>query len=254
MVFGFKDTTKVDSERGYKFATITIVADDTPIVLGIEPVRDYSWWERRDREDVETTSRGEIVERLLEQAERHVDIHKLFCDREFDSFAVRDAADRRDIQYVIGQRRQSAEDFENIEEITEAPVYDSRIEHAWQTHGGREHKVSIIYLPGGEYSLFTVNGWVDPNRAQALTGQYRERWTIENQYKSIKANFLPQTATKDYRVLFLYFVVGAMMYNVWRLANFLLRDMVDEELGEDPPLPAGEIAELVGLCLFDPGG
>lgn len=120
------------------------------------------------------------------------------------------------------------------------------------------HEVSIIYLSGDDEdddcSIFTVNGWVDSGRASALTNQYRNRWMIENEYKTIKENFLPQTATKDYRVRFLYFVIGVILHNIWRLANFMLRDEVDVDLGEEPPLRAGEIVELVGFCLFDPGG
>lgn len=97
-----------------------------------------------------------------------------------------------------------------------------------------------------------MNGWVDADRANALTQQYRQRWTIENQYKSIKENFLPKTATKDYRIRFLYFVIGVILHNVWRLSNFLLRDEVEADLGESPPLGAAEIVELVGFCLFEP--
>lgn len=220
----------------------------------IEPVRDYRWWERPDREDVETTSRADIVERLLEQAEQHVDIHKVFCDREFDVHGIRDVFDRHTIQYVISKQKRSNKDYENIEEITESSVYDSRIEHAWARYEGRSHKVSIIYLPGGDYSLFTVNGWVDEHRAQALAEQYRQRWTIENQYKQLKQHFLPRSSSKDYRIRFFYLTISVIMYNVWRLTNFLLRDKVDADLGESPPVPAGEIVELVGLCLFDPGG
>jgi hypothetical protein len=253
MVSGFKDPKKTDTERGYKFATITIVAEDTPIVLGIEPVRDKRWWERAAGVEIESTSRTEVVERLLEQAGQHVDVHKVFCDREFDVHGVRDAINQRNIQYVIGKTNRSTADAINVEEIIEDSVYDSRIEHVEGWHEGRMHKLSIVYLPGGEYSLFTVNGWVDADRAQALTGQYRRRWTIENEYKSIKANFLPTTATKDYRIRFLYFVIGVILHNVWRLTNFVLRDKVDIDLGEKPPIRAGEIVELVGFCLFDPG-
>lgn len=36
LVSGLKDS----DEHGYKFATITIIAENTPIVLGVEPVRD----------------------------------------------------------------------------------------------------------------------------------------------------------------------------------------------------------------------
>jgi len=49
-------------------------------------------------------------------------------------------------------------------------------------------------------------------------------------------------------------MVGVMMYNVWRLANFVLRDEVAVDLGERPPIRAGELIEIVALCLFDPGG
>lgn len=253
MVSGLKES----HERGYKFATITIIAQDTPIVLGIEPVRDYRQWERREKDAVETTSRLDLVERLVQQTEQHVDIHKVFCDREFDVHGIRDFLDRRNIQYVIGKQKRSTADYENIEEIAEDPVYDHRIEHAELTYEGRTHEVSIIYLPtdgeDDEYSMFTVNGHVGPDRAQALLSQYRQRWEIENGYKSIKKHFLPTTATTDYRTRFLFFVIGVMLYNVWRLTNFVLRDEVDVDLGEDPPILAGEIVELMGFCLFDPG-
>ena len=270
MVSGFKASNKEDTERGYKFATLTIVGKDTPIVLAIEPVRDERWWEKADESvDVERTPRVDVVKRLLEQAEQHVEINKLFCDREFDIHAVRDAIahqhnaepqkDTHPIQYVIGKRANSNEDSINIKEIIEDPVYDSRIEHCEAWHNGRMHKLSIIYLPGYDesdsdgYSIFTVNGWVDSDRAQALVEQYRQRWTIENQYKSIKEEFLPQTASKDYRIRFLYFVIGVILHNVWRLANFVLRDMVTVHLGESPPMPAKEIVQLLSKYLFDPG-
>jgi hypothetical protein len=274
MVSGFKGTNKEKAQRGYKFATLTIVGQDTPIILAIEPVRDERWWEKADDDvDVERTPRVDIVTRLLDQAEQHVEIHKLFCDREFDIHAVRDVIAHRHedrpaetvppeemrIQYVIGKKETSNEDGVNIKEIIEDPIYNTRIEHAEGWQDGRMHKLSIIYLPGHDeddsegYSMFTVNGWVDADRAQALVGQYRQRWTIENQYKSIKEDFLPQTASKDYRIRFLYFVIGVILHNVWRLANFVLRDMVTVNLGDSPPMPAKEIVQLISKFLFDPG-
>jgi hypothetical protein len=256
MVSGYKPSKSKKTERGYKFATLTITAKDTPIVLAVEPVRNYSWWERESRENLETTKKVGIVERLLQQAEQHVDIYKLFADRDFDVKGVRHVLDQRNIQYVTGMKNQADADAENIEEIIEDPVYDTRLEHTWNEYDGELHKMTIAYLPGGEYSLFVMNGWIDPDRAEALTGQYRERWRIENEYKSIKENFLPKAATPDYRNRFMYWIIGVIMYNVWRLTNFQLRDEVDEDLGESPPVPAGEIVEIIGLCLCgeDPGG
>lgn len=36
------------------------------------------------------------------------------------------------------------------------------------------------------------------------------------------------------------------------MANFSLREAVDVDLGNSPPILAGELIELVALCLFDP--
>jgi len=99
-----------------------------------------------------------------------------------------------------------------------------------------------------------MNAHVDTGRAQALIGQYDQRMEIEGQYASIKQNFLPKTSSVDYRMRFLYFLIGVVMYNVWRMANFILRGEADANLGENPPIAAGEVIELIGLCLFDLGG
>jgi hypothetical protein len=36
------------------------------------------------------------------------------------------------------------------------------------------------------------------------------------------------------------------------MANVILRDAVDANLGEHPPILAGELMELVAFCLFTP--
>lgn len=247
---------KRSNERGFQFATISIIAEDTPIVLGVEPVRDKRRWE--DPDDVETTSRGDIVERLLEQAAQHVDIHKAFLDRGFDSLQVRDVIDRRDIQYVVGLTKGSNVDEENIEEVKTNDVYDGRVCLGSATYEGRTHDMSFVYDPSDrsddDYIIWTMNGHLDVGRARALISQYDQRMEIESQYATIKQHFLPKTSTMEYGRRFLYFLIGAVMYNVWRMANFLLRDGVVVNLGEHPPIPAGELIELVAFCLFDPGG
>jgi len=252
LVSGLKDS----DERGYKFATITIIAENTPIVLGVEPVRDQRRWENEMGWDIERTSRADIVESLLEQASRHVDIHKVFLDRGFSSKETRDVIDRRELLYVLGKPARAKVDKENIEEIKDHDVYNSRIGHGTHEYDGREHDITYVYTPSkkdeDKYAVFTINEHVDHHRAEALLGQYSQRMEIENEYKTIKKHFLPTSASKDYRIRFLYFVIGTLLYNVWRMANFILRDAVDVDLGEHPPILAGELIELVAFCLFTP--
>ena len=90
-------------------------------MLGIEPVRDGRGWEQKD---VETTSRADIVERLLAQASQHVDFQKVFLDRGFDSIEVRDVIDRHSSTYVLGKTKNANIDKKQIEEIKEDSAYD----------------------------------------------------------------------------------------------------------------------------------
>lgn len=237
-------------ERGYAMATITIIGEDTPIVLGIEPVRRTSKWET---EPEETTAQADLVERLLEQAAQHVEIHKVFCDRGFDANGVRDVIDRHDLTYLIRKRRYTAE-LEDIEELqSEAATGAGVIRHVPHEYYGRVHTGSIMYMPStndnDSYAVFTTNRDVPVDMVQGFAGQYTRRWQIENEYKTIKQHFLPTVASTDYRIRFLYFVIGVVMYNVWRLTNLLFRDVVDIHLGEQPPIPAGEFIEILAFCI-----
>jgi len=248
---------KRSDERAYKFATVTIVMEDTPIVLGVEPVRDKRRWE--DDADVpDQTSRGVIVDRLLEQASQHVDFHKVFVDRGFDSLEVRDTISQYDATYVIGKTNRSKDDEEHIEEIKNDPENDTRITHGTVSREGCTHDVTYVYKPvgiaGEEYTIFTITGHLEEARVEGLIQQYAQRMEIEVQYKTIKNNFLPTCASKDYEMRFLIFAVGVLIYNVWRLANFTVRGTVSADLGESPPIQAGEIVELVAFFLFKPGG
>ena len=123
MVHGLTEKHKY----GYQMATITIIGEDTPIILGIEPVRRESDWGTGEAGD---TSQARLVDRLLEQAKQHVDIHKVFCDRGFDANGVRDVIDRHDTTYLIPKRKYEAEigDIEELEReiVTGAGVMRER--------------------------------------------------------------------------------------------------------------------------------
>jgi len=174
MVSGLKES----GERGYKFATLTIVAEDTPIVLAIEPVRDVRGWE--DEDAVASKTRGELVDSLLEQAKQHVDINKVFMDRGFDTREVRHAVYQHDEFYILGKRSMSEEDKRNIEEVERDDLIDVRVERGTLTYEGETHPVSFMYVPktkvsvdledddDDEYVIFTINAHVTPSRAKGL--------------------------------------------------------------------------------------
>jgi hypothetical protein len=71
----------------------------------------------------------------------------------------------------------------------------------------------VLYDNLNTCAVFTTNRDVPLDMVQGFTDQYTQRWQIENEYKTIKQHFLPTVASTDYRIRFLYFVIGVIMYN-----------------------------------------
>lgn len=79
MVSGTKD----GEGRAFKFATLSIVGWNIPLILAVEPVPESSSWDQNPLNQIHHT-----IRRLLLQAKKHVPIEMVLCDREFDSKAV----------------------------------------------------------------------------------------------------------------------------------------------------------------------
>jgi len=111
----------------------------------------------------------------------------------------------------------------------------------------------LLYVPstsGEGTAVFATNLRVGPDEAEAFCKRYSCRWQIESEYKSIKGDFLAKTSSKDYRVRLFYFVFAVLLYNIWRLTDFLLKADVDGEMDYAPVITAGECVELVASALI----
>jgi len=242
MVSGCKDP----GTYGYKYATLTIIGRDAPIVLAIEPIRENSTWEG---ETGETTPLDEAVDRLMERATAHLDIHLVMADRGFDGHRVPAVLDSYDVDYLLPKKKY-AKDWAAIENIREHPTADIAVEPDVDLYPAPDyeysHTTSIMYVPPrnedfvamedeeGErsFAVFVTNREdVSPDDAMGLTARYSSRWDIENEYRSIK-RFLPSVASKDYRVRCFSFVWATLLYNVWRLVDAQLQVLVGEAYDE----------------------
>jgi hypothetical protein len=65
MVSGMKG----EEERAFKFATLSIVGENIPLVLAVEPVRESSPWDRNPPNQVHR-----VVRRLVTRAKQHVPV------------------------------------------------------------------------------------------------------------------------------------------------------------------------------------
>ena len=117
------------------------------------------------------------------------------------------------------------------------------------------HAMQFLYVPstkGEGTAVFAANLSAGAKEAKTFCRRYSRRWQIENEYKSIKNDFLVKTSSKDYRVRLFYFVFTVLLHNIWRLTDFLLKAGVGGEMDYAPVLTAGECVELVCSALIPP--
>mgnify|MGYP000014703099 FL=1 len=244
MVSGTKD----GEGRAFKFATLSIVGWNIPLILAVEPVRESSSWDQNPPNRVHR-----VVRRLVRRAQEHVPIEMVLCDREFDSKAVYQTLSNLNVNYLIPKRIHSAEreNIETMDEDGQEVAVESASIHV--DHGS--HAMQFLYVPstkGEGTAVFATNLSVGPKKAETFCRRYSRRWQIENEYKSIKNDFLAKTSSKDYRVRLFYFVFAVLLHNIWRLTDFLLKIGVGGEMDYAPVLTAGECVELVCSALIPP--
>ncbi|WP_254280652.1 transposase [Haloarcula marina] len=238
--------TKESDGRAYKFATLSIIGQNIPLVLAIEPVRESSEWDRNPPNQVHR-----VVRRLVKRAKEHVPIETVLCDREFDSKQVFQTLSNLGVNYLIPTRigPNEREALETMDEDNEETAVESASVHL-ETGS---HDMRYLYVPstsGEGTAVFATNLRVGPDEAETFCRRYSRRWQIENEYKSIKHDFLAKTSSKDYRVRLFYFVFAVLLHNIWRLTDFLLKAEVKWKMNYGPVLTAGECVELICSALI----
>jgi hypothetical protein len=252
MASGYKKENEDDPRypRGYKFATITLVGQNIPIALGVEPVRNNSIWQD---DDAPSDSYGELVSRLLDRAEQFVDLDMVLFDSGFYSEATLTEIDQRGLTYLAPMPRYQPEK-DAIRNVDEHPDADMAIRRGCPlTYEGYTHENQQLFVPSsektGSYAVFVTNmDRVETDHIRHVVNIYRRRWDIENQYKSIK-EFMPRTSSMDFRVRFLVFVFATLMYNLWRLTDYLIKLSLDIPLRDEPVIVARTFVRAVGNFL-----
>ncbi len=237
-----------EEERAFKFATLSIVGENIPLVLAIEPIRESSAWD-----DNQSNQVHRVVRRLVRKASQHVPIETVLCDREFDSMDAYQTLSNLGVNYLIPKRITSTE--RDAIKTMEADGRGVAVERASVDVEMGSHSMRLLYVPSTKTdgtAVFATNLSVGPDEAEAFCHRYSRRWQIENEYKSIKNDFLAKTSSKDYRVRLFYFVFAVLLYNIWRLTDFLLKAGLDSEMDYAPVLTAGECVEIVVSALIPP--
>jgi len=153
-----------------------------------------------------------------------------YLDRGFYSNEVFAAIEDRDLIYTSPVPKYE-DDYAAIKKIEEHSDADAAVKHdvPFGMDGEVHHTAEFMYVPtrsddvDGSYAVFVTNrDRVEPEEITSVCSRYRRRWDIENQYKSIK-DFLPKTSSKDYRLRLIKFALAALIYNLWRLTDYLIK-------------------------------
>ncbi|SDE06850.1 transposase, partial [Natrinema hispanicum] len=219
------------------------------------PYKQNSKWEE---DDAPSYPKGDLVERLLDRAQEFVDLDEVLLDRGFYANDVYAAIEDRGLTYTTPVPKYTDE-YENIEDIKAMDDADMAVEPdvGFWKDGELQHKAHFLYVPvkaddaDGNYAVFVTNrDSVDTaGEIKHVVNQYRRRWDIENQYKTI-VEYLPRTSSTDYRVRLTNFVLAALIYNLWRLTDYLIKVAIDMDVRAPPVLTAKTFANVLGQYLL----
>jgi hypothetical protein len=153
------------------------------------------------------------------------------------------------------------DDYEAIKNIQSREGVDAAVKYEvpFAVDGERHHTAEFLYVPAtdedaeGSYAVFVTNReHVAPAEIEHVTNSYSRRWDIENQYKSVKG-FLPKTSSTDYRVRLFSFLFASLLYNLWRLTDYLVKVEAGRPIRSAPVVTARTFVRAVGRSLRDVG-
>ncbi|WP_435182082.1 transposase [Halorussus sp. AFM4] len=233
-----------DYDYCYKFATLSIVGQNLKFTLAIQPVRNGF-------------SHGSIVRDLLETARQHVSINTVYADRAFATAEVIQVLNREHVRYVIPVPKNNRTKRE-----IDRMKHDVKVLREYGVYGGgtmgrtnERAETTLALVPSTRDDSKTVSFYtnydvtdeiqLDREETKRVVNRYRQRWDIENAYKSMKT-FLPWTTSNEYAVRLFHFAFSALLYNLWRLVDFLVQKSLDMlETREKPRVKAKRFVNAV---------
>ena len=197
--------TESKSENGtthfYKFATLKIVTGNEQYSLKSLPASKFS-------------STEDLVEELLQYAEEHIDVRRVYMDRGFFSGAVINLMDDNDWKFIM-PATENTKIQRIIEETGEEDI------QRYQLNVKEPASFNLVLREGKDDELksFATNCGKLEILSHNLFDLYGRRWDIETGYRVQKNKFLPKTTSKNYNVRLFLFLFSELLYNSWMLIN-----------------------------------
>ena len=196
------------TNKYFGFITLAIVEKGFRFTAYAVPVFD----------DIRKKSQAELVETLIKEARRWVDIRYVYADRGFGYAETFRALDKMGEKYII-----PIADTSRLKKILNYATFPLVVKD--HIRGG--YTIPYLCLIKGAKGIIKIATNVRLNAKDLvlisrMTGLYSKRWGIETSYRVIKRGSWVRTTSNNYNVRLFYFLLGIMIYNVWVLLNILM--------------------------------
>jgi hypothetical protein len=226
-----------------KFATVSIVGDNVRFMLAVRP-------------HIKGQQIGEIARELYWDAAEHVNIKRVYADSEFYTTETVKSLNEAGTDFVISVPRNQRVKRQ-IERADQDVWVRKNLGIRGSTSGGPTNsraEVNHVGIPSNsdpeKTVVFATNEGLDDEigldrrETKHRINRYRRRWGQETNYRAL-GGFLPETTSKDFSVRLFHFGFAILVFNMWRLVDFLVQLTLDTELRSKPRITASRFQRLV---------
>jgi putative transposase len=206
---------------GHGYASIECVSTGKRFTLAALPLHQF-------------TTKKKLIKYLVNETRKHVDISRLFLDREFFNIESINALKELSVLFVVPAIRNKKIDrmIREFEQKCRRPPYEKHYSliTEYTLEKGKDSAtftlVIIVESPkrlDDEWSVFVyaTNMPVTKENAIELADSYRSRWGIETGYR-VKEEVRGKTCSRNYAIRLLLQLLSILLYNLWQLCNITL--------------------------------
>jgi len=201
----------------FKYITIHALIKNIKICLHALPVTFFS-------------DNTKQVDELLSVAKKKVRIGLVLVDREFANSKIIKVIENYELKYLA-----PIEKNDKIKKmIKEAHWRGKNFYQKYEFESGiattvfftKDKSKDFPEPLSDQYFSWCTNLKVNDSNRDALVDIYGKRWNIENFYRDGKGNFLIKTKTKLFKVRLFFFLIAALLYNLWQLVRVIVGENV----------------------------
>jgi len=193
----------------FKYITIHALIKNIKVCLHALPVTFFS-------------DNAKQVEELLSVAKKKVRIGLVLMDREFANSRIINIIESHKLKYLA-----PIEKNDKIKKLIKTSHYSRNFYAEYEFENGivttvfftKDKSKDFPEQLSNQYFSWCTNLKVNDANREAMTEIYCKRWNIENFYRDGKRNFLIKTKTKIFKVRLFFFLIAALLYNLWQLVR-----------------------------------